>query len=73
MYEVKGSERQFENGFKLLEYYQNNPINYSIDKIGEPVNPVTTTRCNRESDVEHDGRKNRVSWMLQLLRVYAVE
>lgn len=43
-YEVRGSEKTFYDIFKLLEYYQKNPVDHSIQSIGEAC-PMQRDSC----------------------------
>lgn len=36
-YELDGSEEKFDAISKLLDFYQNEPVNYTIIGIGEPI------------------------------------
>ena len=40
VFEIKGGGKRFRNGFDMLEYYQQYPVNINVGNIGEPITSV---------------------------------
>lgn len=43
-YEISGSEKKFSTIVELLDFYKDNPLNHSIDGIGDEIKSTTASK-----------------------------